>query len=90
MLRLRQPSAEAACERLCPSDATACSPRVLATKIATRLFTNGFGDEGTRLDIRKSVEMVEHSLGGWCYQAAVDQIEKAILEENDQEHLHRP
>lgn len=62
--------------------ATACSPRELATKITKRLFTNGFGDEGTRLDIRKSVEMVEHSIGGWCFQAVVDQIEKAILEEN--------
>ena len=49
-----------------------------------RLFTNGFGDEGTRLDIRKSVEMVEHSIGGWCFKAVVDQIERAILEENDQ------
>ena len=68
---------------LCPSDAAACSPQ-LATKIATKLFTNGFGDEGTRLDIRKSVEMVEHSIGGWCYNAVVDQIEKAILEQNVQ------
>ena len=61
--------------------AASCSPRVLAEKIARRLFVNGFGDEGTRLDIRKSVEMVEHSLGGWCFQAAVDQIAE-ILQEN--------
>lgn len=47
-----------------------------------RLFINGFGDEGTRLDIRKSVEMVEHSIGGWCLEAAVDQIAK-VIEEND-------
>lgn len=62
-------------------------PRELATKIATRLFTNGFGDQGTRLEIKRSVRMPsgpeeEVSMGGWCFEAAVDQIERAILEEN--------
>lgn len=70
-------------EALGPSDATDCSPRVLATKIAMSLFTNGFGGEGTRLEIKEGDGYgKETSLGGWCFQAAVDQIEKAIIEEN--------
>ena len=75
--------------------AAACSPRELAEKIATRLFTNGFADRGTRLEIKRSVRMPsgpeeEVSLGGWCYQAAVDQIEKAIIEENARHQRHLP
>ena len=59
------------------------SPRELATKIAMRLFTNGFGGEGTRLEIKEGDGYgKEISLGGWCFQAAVAQIEKVIIEEN--------
>ena len=64
--------------------AAACSPRVLARKIAERLLVNAFGDIGTRLDIRHETNLQkETSLGGWCLEAAVDQIAK-VIEENDQ------
>lgn len=73
------------CERVAlgPSDATPCSPRELAARIATRLFTNGLGDQGERLEIKQATGYEhERSLGGWCYLAALDQIETVILEEN--------
>lgn len=57
-------------------------PRRLATRIARSLFTNGFGDEGTRLEIKKGDgHGKEIALGGWCFGAAVDQIAK-VIEEN--------
>ena len=62
----------------------ACSPRVLAERIATDLFSNAFGDQGTRLEIKQATApQSERSLGGWCYVAAVDRI-TVILEENSQ------
>jgi hypothetical protein len=62
--------------------AAACSPRVLAREIAGRLFMNAFGDRGTRLEIKQgNGQEPERSLGGWCLEAAVDQIAD-ILEEN--------
>jgi hypothetical protein len=62
--------------------AAACSPRVLARKIAERLLMNGFGDFGTRLEIKRETNLQkETSLGGWCLEAAVDQIAK-VIEEN--------
>jgi hypothetical protein len=62
--------------------AAACSPRLLARKIAERLLINAFGDIGTRLDIRRETNLQkETSLGGWCLEAAVDQIAK-VIEEN--------
>ena len=65
-----------------PSDATACSPRVLARKIAGRLFMTAFGDRGNRLEIKQgNGQEPERSLGGWCLEAVVDQIAD-ILEEN--------
>lgn len=65
------------------SDAPTCSPRDLAARIALRLFTNGFGNEGTRLEIKLATgHNQEQSLGGWCYGAAFDQIEN-VLRENE-------
>jgi hypothetical protein len=62
--------------------AAACSPRDLAARIATDLFSNAFGDQGTRLEIKQSNGPAsERSLGGWCYVAAVDRIAD-IIEEN--------
>jgi hypothetical protein len=53
----------------------------LAELIATKLFENGFGDEGTRLEIKQGDGYgKERSLGGWCFESAVDQVEKVILE----------
>ena len=62
--------------------AAACSPCELARKIAERLLMNGFGDFGTRLEIKRETNLQkETSLGGWCLEAAVDQIAK-VIEEN--------
>lgn len=70
--------------------ATAGSPRALAEKIAARLFTNAFAHQGTRLEIKSGIfgRHSERSLGGWSFQAAVDQIEKAI-EENAPDNPQR-
>jgi hypothetical protein len=69
-------------ELIARRSAAACSPRVLAARIATDLFTNAFGDQGTRLEIKQSNGPAsERSLGGWCYVAAVDRIAD-IIEEN--------
>jgi len=58
--------------------------RILAGKIAMELFTNAFGGEGTRLEIKEGDGYgKETSLGGWCFQAAVDQIEKVLIASND-------
>jgi hypothetical protein len=55
----------------------------LAIKIADGLFRNVFGDEGSRLEIKRSLKpgFNEKSLGGWCWGDAVDQIAK-VIEEN--------
>ena len=59
-----------------------CSARGLAELIASRLFVNGDGDQGTRLDIRQGdPHGEEKSLGGWCLAAAIDQIQK-VIEQN--------
>jgi hypothetical protein len=69
-------------ELMARRSAAACSPRRLAARIATRLFTNAFHEEGTRLEIKQATgPETERSLGGWCYAAALDHI-AAILEEN--------
>jgi hypothetical protein len=71
-----------------PSDAAARSPRELATKIAKRLYTDGSGIEATRLELKlgnhnPTLPREEKSLGGWCFNAAVDQIQR-IIEENSE------
>jgi hypothetical protein len=74
-------------ERKARRSAAACSPRELARKIAERLLVNGFGDIGTRLEIKRETNIQkETSLGGWCLEAAVDQIAK-VIEENA-ERIH--
>ena len=57
----------------------------LARRIAQRLFTNGFDDFGTRLEIKQQptgahYTAPEKSLGGWCFNAAVDQIVSVLNE----------
>ena len=66
--------------------ASGCSLRGLAEQIATRLYTDGSGQEATRLELRLATtpnrgRSFERPLGGWCKGAATDQI-LAILEEN--------
>lgn len=47
--------------------------RELAALIAKRLFTNGSGDRAQRLVFTVDTP-VKRDLGGWCFEAAVDQI----------------
>lgn len=51
--------------------------RELARKIATSLFTTGSQETATRLELKDGQEK---SLGGWCFEAAVSQIETALKE----------
>ena len=64
---------------------TTSTTRELAEMIADSLLTNGFGEEGDRLDIRQSLGPnstfdEERSLGGWCRGAIVDQIVDVLME----------
>ncbi len=64
------------------SSSAHCSPRDLAARIATGIFTNSFGDLGTRLEIKQATGLItERPIGGLCYLAAIDRI-AAIIEEN--------
>jgi len=47
---------------------------VLAERIATKLFTNGFGEQGTRLVLVDERGVSVRDLGGWCFDAVVRQI----------------
>lgn len=51
--------------------------RELAEKIAGDLFTNGFGQEGERLVLELPGK---RDGGGWCKRAAIERIEKQLLE----------
>ena len=51
--------------------------KALAELIAARLFTDGTGQVALRL---KLVSMHGKDMGGWCIQAIIDQIEKALKE----------
>lgn len=65
------------------------TPLEVSARIATRLFSNGFGDQGERLEIKQAIGYEkERSLGGWCYLAALAEI-TAVLEESA-EPSHRP
>lgn len=52
--------------------------RLLAERIATRLFMNGMGQRAIRLQLRLLPD--ERDGGGWCFQAVVD----VIMEELEQ------
>lgn len=53
--------------------------KALAEKIATALFTDFKGGIASRLQVRGENEQ---DLGGWCFEAARDQIEKVLLAES--------
>lgn len=51
----------------------------LAISIAQKLFANNFLEQGTRLAIRQGdPQGGEKDLGGWCFNAAVEQIARTI------------
>ena len=54
----------------------AADRRKLAQKIAERLFTNAMGQRATRL--RLFDDPSPRDLGGWCFNAAVAQIEDVL------------
>ena len=56
--------------------------RELATLIAEALFYNGWGDKAVRLQLRldDGGKGRERDGGGWCFDAAIDQIESILRE----------
>jgi len=54
-------------------------PKAVADAVVARLFENGFGEKADRLQLMGKVEGAkERNLGGWCREAARDQIVLAI------------
>ena len=53
--------------------------RELAKKIAEALFTNGFKEKANRLELKIGLTpQQERGAGGWCFNTAVDQIERVL------------
>jgi hypothetical protein len=54
----------------------------LARRIADRLFTSAIGEHGDRLAIlnQAGLTAMEREIGGWTYEAAVQQIRDVLME----------
>lgn len=58
------------------------SHRILAQQIADALFESSTGHKAVRLVLMVDIAGVEFDSGGWCREAAIDRIEKALKEQN--------
>lgn len=54
--------------------------KLLSRQIADRLFTNGAGDEASRLVMYREVASGDKKcdLGGWCREAVIDQVSEVL------------